>query len=244
MRAFVLVGALLLTACVSPKRIERSAARVELGVAYYREGNVEGAIELLREAAKLDPRAWKPWNTLGVVYIAKGERELAEEAFRHALKMAPDEAEILNNYGTLLVDLGRNEEAITTFERALKDLDYRNTAMIQSNLAFAYLRAGRTEEALRYAREATRRAPALCRGWYNLGLVQEARKDPLAALEAYDEALTTCPDDAMGARLRTGCLQVETGLDEGEVMLRGILSSSPGTIYADEARACLRTAGR
>lgn len=240
----VLLGALSLAGCVTPHRMARSSAKVELGVAYYREGNVEGAIGELREATKLDPRAWRPWNTLAVVYIAKGQRDLAEDAFDHALRIAPDEAEVLNNYGTLLVDLGRTDEAVAAFRKALDDLDYRNPAMVQSNLAFALLRAGRADEALPYAREATRRAPALCRGWYNLGLVQEARKDALAALEAYGEAVETCPNDATGARLRTGCIQAETGLDEGVATLQSILQSSPGTTYADEARACLRLAGR
>ncbi len=245
MRALLLVAAVLLSAaCITPQRAARASARFELGVAYFKEGSVELSLAALRDAAELDPTAWKPWNTLGVVYIAKGERELAEDAFKRALRMAPDEAEILNNYGTLLVDLGRNDEAIASLEKALDDLEYRNIAMIQSNLSFALLRAGRSEDALRYAREATRRAPTMCRAWYNLGLVQESRKDSLAALEAYNEALEACPNDAMGARLRTGCLQVETGLDDGVSMLEGIVSASPGTTYADEARACLRVAGR
>lgn len=240
-----LVGVLVLTGCVSPQRIARSAAKLELGVAYYREGNVEGSIAELREATKLDPRAWRPWNTLGVVYIAKDQRELAEDAFRQALRIAPEEGEILNNYGTLLVDLGRNDEAVVFFEKALADLDYRNTAMVQSNLSFALLRAGRSDDALRHAREATRRAPNLCRGWYNLGLIQEQRMDALSALDAYAEAREQCPDDSTAATLRTGCIQVETGLvDEGVPLLEGVAKRAPNTPYADQARACLRLAER
>lgn len=248
MRAFLLggalLGALLLGGCVTPQRVARSAAKVDLGVAYYREGNVEGAIAELREATELDPHAWKPWNSLAVVYIAKGQRELAEDAFQKALRLGPGEAEILNNYGTLLVDLGRNDEAIARFLEALDDLDYRNPALVQSNLSFALLRAQRTDEALRYAREATRRAPEFCRAWYNLGLVQEARKDALSALEAYAEATKQCPDESTAARLRSGCIQVETGVEEGVTVLQGIVRASPGTAYADEARACLRLAER
>ncbi|MFN7143364.1 MAG: tetratricopeptide repeat protein [Myxococcota bacterium] len=245
MRAsFVFLAVAMLAACVSPQRVARSEAKLELGAAYYREGDVEGALATLREAVRLDPRAWKPLNALGVVYIARGEHALAEESFQRALRLAPDEAEILNNYGTLLVDLGRNEEAVARFQAALKDLDYRNMSMVHSNLAFALLQTGRLDEALRHAREATRRAPTLCRAWYNLGRVMEAKKDAPAALEAYSEVARICPDESTGALIRVGCLHVQTGsVEEGSGILRDVVARHPGTSYADEARACLRTSG-
>jgi type IV pilus assembly protein PilF len=241
--AFVLLP-LALAACISPKRMAQAEAKVGLGAAYFREGNVESAIGELREAARLDPRSWRPWNTLGILYIAKGEQALAEEAFDRALRLAPEEAEVLNNYGTLLVDLGRNDEAVTAFQSALKDLDYRSPAIVYSNLAFALHQVGRPEEALRYAREATRRAPSLCRAWYNLGLIQEARQDALAALEAYREAQLACPDDATPAAIRTGCLQVAIGMPDGAEILQGIALRNPGTNWADEARTCLQASVR
>lgn len=245
MRAFfVFLAVAMLGACVSPKRIARSEAKLELGTAYYREGDVEGALATLREAVRLDPRAWKPLNALAVVYIARGEQALAEDAFQRALRLAPDEAEVLNNYGTLLVDLGRHEEAVVRFQAALQDLDYRNMSMVHSNLSYALLQTGRLDEALRHAREATRRAPTLCRGWYNLGRVMEARKDAPAALEAYAEVARICPDASTGALLRVGCIHVQSGsVDEGSAILRDIVAKNPGTAYADEARACLRPSG-
>ncbi|MDP2305372.1 MAG: tetratricopeptide repeat protein [Pseudomonadota bacterium] len=243
MRALLVIGMLALVAgCVSPTRIARSAAKVDLGAAYYREGNTEGAITTLRDAAKLDPRAWRPQNALAIAYIAKGELDLADEAFRRARRVAPGEAEVLNNHGTLLLKTGRLDEAILAFELALQDLDYRTPAMIHSNLAYALVQAGRADEALPYAREATRRAPTMCEAWFHLGLVQEARTDALAALEAYRQVSELCPADSLGSRLRTGCLQVQVGLaDEGRAALEDVVITAPGTPFADEARACLDT---
>lgn len=247
MRALLVVASLAVfgsssVGCISSKRIERSAAKVELGAAYYREGNIEGAIEALREGAKLDPRAWRPLNALAVAYIAKGQLDLADDAFRQARRIAPDEAEVLNNHGTLLVKTGREEEAVEVFQRALKDLDYRNPAMIYSNLAFALVEADRPDDALAYAREATRRAPTMCEAWFHLGLVQEARKDALSALEAYRQVSQVCPADSLGARLRTGCLQMEVGLTEDAMAsLQDVIIAAPGTAFADGARACLDT---
>jgi type IV pilus biogenesis/stability protein PilW len=239
-RVVVLGLALLLAGCVGPKRVTRSAAKVELGAAYYREGNIEGAIETLREAARLDPGAWRPWNALAVAYIAKGQNELAEDAFHQALRRAPGEAEILNNQGTLYLKTGRMDAAVASFKSALDDLDYRNPALIYSNLAYALVLSGKADEGLAYAREATRRAPTMCEAWYHLGLVHEARKDALAALEAYQQVRQQCPKESLGADLRTGCIQVEVGQDdEGIALLQQVLDTVPGTAAADEARGCL-----
>lgn len=244
-RAIVVGLALLLTGCVGPKRVARSAAKVELGAAYYREGNVEGSIETLREAARLDPRAWRPWNALAVAYIAKGQNDLAEEAFAHALRLAPGEAEILNNHGTLQLKTGRTDAAIASFKLALDDLDYRNPALVYSNLSLALLQAGKADEGLAYAREATRRSPTLCEAWYHLGLIHETRKDALGALEAYQQVREQCPKDSLGADLRTGCIQLEVGQEEeGITLLQGVLDKVPGTASADEARRCLSSRER
>lgn len=236
--------ALALTACVTQSRIQRAGARVELGTAYYREGNVEGAIEALREAHRLDPRNWRALNALAVAYIAKGETDLADETFRKALRLNPDEAEILVNVGAFQLKSGKTDEAIASFETALRDLDYRNAALVASNLSLAYLEAGRAEDALGMAREAVRRAPQLCEGWYHMGLAQEARKDDLGALEAYQKQMAACPTEDLGARLRHGCIQIRVGLvEEGEAHLRQVIARAPGTKLADDARACLRGGG-
>lgn len=241
MRALLLFALLANAACVTPSRIQRAGSRVELGMAYYREGNLEGAIQSLREAHKLDPRNWRALNSLAVTYIAKGDVVLAEETFRKALRMNPAEAEILVNWGAFLVKTGRTDEAIAALQGALADLDYRNPAMVESNLAYAYLQAGRKDEALAAARSAVRRTPGLCEAWFHLGLVQEARQDDLGALDAYTKLVETCPTESIGGRLRQGCVQLRVGMgEEGAAALRSVMAEAPGTTFADQARACLQ----
>jgi type IV pilus biogenesis/stability protein PilW len=236
---------LVLTACISEKRMQRAQAEVDLGVAYYREGNTEDAIAKLREATHTDPRNWRAWNALAITYAAKGQGDLAGEAFRKALAIDGKEGEILVNYGAWQVTEGHPDEAVATLELALADLDYRNTAMVLSNLSYALLQAGRPEDAIARARDAVKRMPTLCQGWFHLGLAEEKAGDEDAALAAYDTLIHTCPNDSVGARLRTGCLQVhgpapELGID----MLQTVVEDVPDTRLADEARTCLKTVGR
>ncbi len=235
---------LLLLGCLSEKRMGRAQAEVDLGVAYYKEGDTEAAIAQLREATHTDPRNWRAFNTLAITYAAKGQPELAGAAFERALKINPGEGEILVNYGAWQVAAGQPDAAVATFEAALADLDYRNTAFVLSNLSFALLQTGRTEDAILRAREAVSRMPTLCQGWLHLGLAQEKAGNADAALSAYGHLIADCPTDSVGARLRTGCIQLhgptpEAGIDA----LQEVLAAAPDTQLADEARSCLRSVG-
>ena len=96
-----LVAAFALTGCVSKHNMARASAQADLGAAYYREGNMEAAIEALRRAEELDGRNWRAMNLLAVTLLAKGLPNDAEEEFKRALKVNPDEAEILVNYGAM-----------------------------------------------------------------------------------------------------------------------------------------------
>lgn len=225
--------------CVSQARIEKASARTELGQAYLNEKNPEAAVSTLRSAVKLDPRNWRAASSLGMAYAAKGEAEMADEAFRRALRINPGEGEILVNYGAFLISVQRPADAIPVLEEATRDLDYRNPGIVLSNLARAHLDAGDPESAARRAQEAVRRVPTLCPAWYHLGLAEEARNHPDAALAAYDKLTSTCPEEALGGWLRAGCLMVARGEhDRADIALSLVVDRAAGTPLADEARAC------
>ena len=81
--------AVFLGGCVSAKRQERSAARVEVGVSMLRAGDNPSAVAKLREAVKLDPRNWRAWDKLGLAYAAQGAPEEAGKAFQRAVRINP-----------------------------------------------------------------------------------------------------------------------------------------------------------
>lgn len=245
MRWLLVLSLLVSSGCVSQKRISRAGSLVDLGTAYYREGNYEGAVSTLRDATRTDPRNWRGFNALALAYIAKGQPDLAEDAFRRALKLNPDEAEILVNHGALQLNQGKPAEAVATFRHALEDLDYRNQALALSNLSLACLQAGQPDDALAAAREAVRRTPLLCEGWFHAGLALEAKGDPDGAMEAYTELIQRCPAESVGARLRMGCLQAQGPVPElGIRTLEAVVSEVPGTALADQARSCIAGARR
>ena len=245
MRALLLAsGFFLAGGCVSAKHVELAHAKTTLGIAYLQEKNPEGAVTILREAVKLDPRNWRARSALAMAYVTKGQPALAEETFQGALEVNPTEGEILVTYGAFLVSNGRPKEAIPVLELALEDLDYRNPAMVLSNLSRAHLEAAEPERALARAQEAVRRAPKLCPARFHIGLAHEALGKTDAALRDYAELIEECPTDALGGWLRTGCILAGLGDASGaDAALRHVTDAALDTPMGDEARSCLQATG-
>lgn len=230
----------LLPACISAKRMERAQSHVDLGIAYYKEGSAEDSIRTLAEAHKEDPRNWRALSAMGVVYASKGKVDLAEKSFKQALAINPKSGEILLNYGAFLDANGRAPEAVTALTTALDDIEYKNIALIHSNLSRALLDSGNVDGAVAEARQALARSPGLCEAFFHLGLAQEQKGDAPAALEAYQQLITTCPKESVGAKLRRGCLLAKDGAADGaRASLQDVLDEAPGTPMADAARACM-----
>ncbi len=230
----------LLGGCVSKATVMRASTQSDLGTAYYKEGQIELAIETLRHAIELDPGNWRARSNLAIAYVAKGQPDLARASFKAALRQAPREAEVLNNYGTFLLAAGEAPEAEALFRKALEDLDYRNPAIVYSNLAAALIQTGKLEEAERVAEEAIRRMPALCDSYYQLGRAQEQQKDTPGALDAYARLADSCPTESMNAKVKVGCLQIASGQQAlGAALLEEVILNARGTTVEKDARACL-----
>ena len=237
MIATLLVAALgSQVACVPPKRQAKAQARVDLGAAYLVEGSTEVAIQQLQEAVKLDRRNYKGWEQLALAYMKRGAIEQAEDAFERALKLVPESASVNLNYSYLLLRMNRAAEAIPVLETALMDLTYRSPALILNNLGYALYLEGRHAEAELRLHEATSRAATFCQAWFNLGLAREAQDNRRGAVQAFDQVVATCPDDAAGSYLKAGTLMLEIdGVAEGCAYLRSASELAKGTALGDEA---------
>ena len=242
--AGLLTVSLLAGGCISQKRQARAQARVDLGVAYLREGTTELAIATLREATERDPRNIDAWDRLGLAYMGRGAHAEAEEAFKRAVDLAPGAAGVALDYSYLLLKLERPEEAVTLLRGALGDLSYRQPALVLNNLGFAEVLTGETEMAVRHLSEAVLRAPNYCDAWFNLGVAQEAASNPREAIEAFDRVVMLCPADADGSYYKAGELLLSEGrLDEGIHYLQQACSRSPGSDVARTAGARLAELG-
>lgn len=244
LRTLILLLLVLATACVGPQRARRAESKVALGQAYLQERNPEGAIQILREAVKLNPSSWEAWDHLGIALTEKNQHDQAEDSFKRSIRLAHGNAEPHLNYGMLLFKTGRVDLAIEQYHLALKDLTYRKPAIILNNLGYALHVQGKHEEAISALQDAISRAPNFCLGRYNLGLALRGAARLDESLAAYEQVVLVCPNEAYGAYFEAGSLYFERGdYDRAVRYLREVERRDPGTPTAREATRLLGEAG-
>ena len=100
---------------------EVSGPRIDLGVAWHREGDLEAAEKHLREALVLNPDHPVVHNELGIIYRKTGRFDEARRSYEAALAVYPHYHHALRNLGVLcdlyLADL---ECAVTSYETYLE----------------------------------------------------------------------------------------------------------------------------
>lgn len=159
---------LFLTACVTTtegpftaKKDEVRAASqyVQLGLAYFQQGDYDVAIQKLEKALEIQPDQHEADAALGLVYQALNEADVAEDYFKEALRANPDYTRGRTYYAAFLYQQNRLEESVQQFERAASDVSYPSRASIFSNIGLVNVRLDRTEAAI----EAYRRSLSLRR---------------------------------------------------------------------------------
>lgn len=156
--------ALLLGACSStptytsdPKRAAQ--ANLELGVAYYREGRLQLAMENLRRAVELDPDLFEAHGAIAILYERLGENESAERHYRRALALAPSDSRTNNNYGQFLCHQKSLQDADRHFRQAVADPLYDTPEVAYTNAGICARRIPDVRKAEEYFRLALERNP-------------------------------------------------------------------------------------
>lgn len=125
-----------------PEKVEGLHQR---GIAAFRRGESEIAVELLRRVVEADPDSAAAANDLGAVLAQLGRTSEAIPAFRRAIELAPAYPEAHNNLANVCQMAGNLDEAVASYQTALRLCP--EYAEAYRNLASALRRLGRVEEA-------------------------------------------------------------------------------------------------
>jgi type IV pilus assembly protein PilF len=160
----IVLLALLLGACSStPTRghdAQRAAqANLELGVAYYREGRLQLAMDHLRRAVDLDPDLPSAHGAIAMLYERLGENGPAERHYRRALALAPADSRTHNNFGQFLCHREQLQEADRHFRQAVADPLYETPEVAYTNAGICARRVPDEGKAEEYFRKALERNP-------------------------------------------------------------------------------------
>jgi type IV pilus assembly protein PilF len=164
---------------VTPQR--RAELHTELAAGYYERGQMDIALDELKEAVALDPASAKAYNVYGLVYTVLGENAKAEQSFARAMQLAPQDAEVRQNWGWYLCTHERMKESIPEFEAAVRNPLYKTPEIPLVNAGRCSAMMGDWNSAEAYFLRAIRVAPGSGAATYGLALLAYQGK-------RYDEA--------------------------------------------------------
>lgn len=127
-----------------------------LGVELFRRGDVEDAKRHFEKSITLQPEWTISLNNLGAVYNRTGDLEKAKFYYEQAMEKG-DYYLAYENLAFLLVGAENHNEAFRFFQKALAK--FPNNPKINFAAAIVYARAGKKEEALRFAARALQLSP-------------------------------------------------------------------------------------
>jgi len=119
-----------------------------------------GGAEAFRRALELKPNYAEAHNNYALFLMLSGKLDDAVRHYRMALEERPDYRAARFNLGRILVLQGQFDEAISHLRQTLLPKD-DETPQFAYALGAAYARSGNRAEALRYMREARKKATAL-----------------------------------------------------------------------------------
>jgi type IV pilus assembly protein PilF len=125
----------------------RAQVRLELAAAYFGRGQVETALDEVKQALAARPDLGEAYNLRGLIYAHLGELTLAEESFRRALQLNGRDGDAMHNYGWFLCQQRRYADADAQFAAALALPHYRDVLRTLLAQGVCHARAGRLEAA-------------------------------------------------------------------------------------------------
>ena len=194
----ILLLALPLAGCITPKAVGEADGHHKLGVAYINEANWPGAISELRQSVKKNKWEKAHWHSLGLAYFGREMHAEAEEAFREALELDAEYAQAQTNLGALYLAQERWDDAIDVLDKAAANPEYREPLRTLHNLGWAWFNKGDFPKARDYYQQILMKYPKFCPAQKNLGQVDEAEGKLNAALDRYRQSVECDPGDLQG----------------------------------------------
>lgn len=172
-----------------------SSSQLAQAMQLHRQGQLDAAELLYRQALRSNPRQIDALHFLGVLTSQRGRHQDAAELIRRALAIDPRYADAWNNLGNVLAGMDRWDEAATAYQRTIELAPGNPSA--HCNLGVMLLRSSRNAEAAVAFRQAIALAPELVEAHFNLGKALVAGQEYEAAIAAYRETIRLQPTHAM-----------------------------------------------
>jgi len=175
----------------TPQPIKASDLNMELGVDYFRRGDLATAKEKLDKAVEQNPRNARAHAAAGLLYDRLNQPEQSDEHFKKAISLDDKNPEILNNYAVILCKRGKAAQGEKYFLQAASNPLYKTPEVAYLNAGNCANDAGDLAEAETYYRKALAGNPRFASALVGMANLEYRQKNFLAArgfLERYLEA--------------------------------------------------------
>lgn len=159
--SIVTLLALALTGCVSSppelgtKDNETAAAyNLQLGIDYFRQGNLSQAKEKLDRALAQNPKNAQTYVASGMLYDRLGETRKADQYYSKAVDLDPKNAENVNSYAVFLCRKGEHAKGEQLALQAATNALYKTPEAAYFNAGNCAVDAGKTAKAEEHFRRA------------------------------------------------------------------------------------------
>jgi Tfp pilus assembly protein PilF len=162
-----------------------------LGVAVWRQGRPEEAVEICERALRIKPDDFRVLTNLGLVHLEQQRTVEAADCFRAALRAEPNAFDPRMNLGIALSNLGEFDEAMVWLESALRMRPDSFDAL--QNVGMNLGRLGRHYEAMNYFERAIQQRPDFAEIHRNLSYMLLQRGDYERGWPEHEWRLTCKP---------------------------------------------------
>jgi tetratricopeptide (TPR) repeat protein len=167
-------------------------AHSNLGIAFYRTGRNEDAIDCFQLAHHFRPGVASTWHNEGLAQHAIGKHAAARACFEKALEQQPGSVDLLESLAVTYQCEGRFEEAVKKHLEALAIEPDRQDVL--NNLGLAFREMGRFSESIETLQESLLVAPSSLSTRSNLGLALRDSGDVEGAMALFDQVLLEDPE--------------------------------------------------
>ncbi|MGD9841803.1 MAG: type IV pilus biogenesis/stability protein PilW [Steroidobacteraceae bacterium] len=185
----ILCGLLsVIAACVSndPKlgnkdNVSAAAYNLQLGLDYFRQGNLSLAKEKLDRSLKQNPDSAQAHAAAGMLYERLNESRKADQYYSRAVALEPKNGDVVNTYAVFLCrrgDLSKGEQLAL---QAANNQLYKTPEAAWLNAGICALDAGKTEVAEAHFRRALTANPKFSSVLMQLAILKFKTNDPLLA---------------------------------------------------------------
>lgn len=137
----------IMTASDEPEARRRARIRMELAIGYFEQGQVNVALDEVKQVLASDPGFAAAHNLRGLIYMRLNDMREAEDSLRRAIALDPRDSDTLHNLGWLQCQQNRYDESLRTFKQVLSNPLYTGQAKTWMAQGLCQARSGRLAEA-------------------------------------------------------------------------------------------------